>query len=124
MKIKMLENYGGVRTNERRILPGVYDSNDARLFGLTEFLLQTGKAIIVSTDEPLEVSEHQHDLPDGEPMATISHDEVMKRKGRPISSPVEDAQERLRTQYFLLTGEEADKRWGIATLEKKIKDLQ
>lgn len=41
-----------------------------------------------------------------------------------IYSPVDDALDTLRTQYFLLSGEDADGRWGIATLEKKIKDLK
>jgi len=64
MKIQVLINYGGVDTNGQRILPGVYDVNDAALFGVWRGLLERKQAIIV---------EHDAD-PDAEtePVATIN----------------------------------------------------
>lgn len=43
-KIQVLHNYGGVPSSGRRILPGVYDANDAALFGLAQYLLDNGHA--------------------------------------------------------------------------------
>ena len=47
MRIIVLRNYGGSRTQERRILPGEYDSEDAALFGLADYLVENGHAVIV-----------------------------------------------------------------------------
>lgn len=46
--IRVLQNYGGYNTNERRILPGEYDDNDPRLFGIGDYLVQHGHAVRVS----------------------------------------------------------------------------
>lgn len=43
--IQVLVNYGGALTNEQRILPGVYDADDPRLFGLADHLVEAGHAI-------------------------------------------------------------------------------
>lgn len=45
MRIRVLINYGGALTNELRILPGDYDQDDPRLFGLAGHLLEVGHAI-------------------------------------------------------------------------------
>lgn len=52
MKIEVLENYGGQRTQERRVLPGVYDVDDPALFGVGEYLLEVGKAVVIEADAP------------------------------------------------------------------------
>lgn len=54
MKIQVLENFGGVETNERRILPGVYDMTDSALFGAGQVLLDLGKAVVIEYDAPAE----------------------------------------------------------------------
>ena len=48
MHIQVLHNYGGRLTQERRILPGVYEENDPRIFGLAHYLVQNGHAIAIS----------------------------------------------------------------------------
>lgn len=52
MKIKLLLNYGGWNTNERRILPGVYDSDDPALFGLADYLVENKHAVVVEDETP------------------------------------------------------------------------
>lgn len=47
MKIMMLKNYGGSLTGEKRILGGVYDSEDPALFGLADYLVENGHAVVV-----------------------------------------------------------------------------
>jgi hypothetical protein len=42
--IEVLINFGGRLTNERRILPGVYEIGDSRLFGLENYLVDNGFA--------------------------------------------------------------------------------
>lgn len=53
-KIRVLRNYGGRLTNEARILPGVYNSDDERLFGLAEYLVAEGYAVSVPAPKPEE----------------------------------------------------------------------
>jgi hypothetical protein len=48
MKIKMLKNFGGVLTNEKRIVEGVYESDDPSLFGIADYLVDNGHAVIVA----------------------------------------------------------------------------
>lgn len=45
--IRVLNNYGGKRTKERRIKPGIYDSRDERLFGQAKYLVKNGHAELV-----------------------------------------------------------------------------
>lgn len=47
MRIKLLHNYGGTLTGERRIEPGEYDATDERLFGLADYLVANGHARVV-----------------------------------------------------------------------------
>jgi len=58
MKINVLRNYGCWNTNERRILPGVYEAGDERLFGLAEYLVDNGHAV-VTEDESVSPSEDE-----------------------------------------------------------------
>ncbi len=51
MRIKILNNYGGKLTGERRILPGEYEDNDPALFGVSaQYLIDNGHAIKVLPD--------------------------------------------------------------------------
>lgn len=49
-QITVLKNFGGKETNERRILPGVYDVNAPELFGLADYLVENGHAVAVKTE--------------------------------------------------------------------------
>ncbi len=62
--IRLLHDYGGERTNERRIQPGDYDEHDERLFGLADYLIENGHAVemgvrdvVASTTEAITESE-------------------------------------------------------------------
>lgn len=48
--IRVLINYGGTKTNDRRIEPGDYAEGDPRLFGIADYLIANGHAVIVSED--------------------------------------------------------------------------
>lgn len=42
--IRVLHNFGGHVTAERRIEPGLYSEDDPRLFGVGDYLLENGHA--------------------------------------------------------------------------------
>jgi hypothetical protein len=46
--IRVLHNYGGDNTRERRIEPGEYAADDPRLFGLADYLLANGHAVSIT----------------------------------------------------------------------------
>ena len=50
MKIRVLTNFGGVLTNEKRIVEGVYDSEDPKLFGIADYLVKHLHAVVVVED--------------------------------------------------------------------------
>jgi hypothetical protein len=52
MTIEVLTNYGGKNTRERRILPGVYEDGDERLFGLSQYLVTHGFARVIGEKAP------------------------------------------------------------------------
>jgi hypothetical protein len=54
MKIEVLQNFGGVETGERRILPGIYTIDDPRLFGCGQLLLDYGMARTLDRPTPIE----------------------------------------------------------------------
>lgn len=54
--IRVLHNYGGHVTAERRIEPGVYSEDDPRLFGVGDYLIENGHAELAGV------------LPDPEPV--------------------------------------------------------
>jgi hypothetical protein len=56
MSIKVLYNYGGRPSNMRRIEPGVYAKDDPALFGLADYLVENGHAVL--SIEPVEVIEY------------------------------------------------------------------
>lgn len=43
--INLLHDYGGRRTNELRIPPGLYKIDDPRLMGLGQYLVDSGHAV-------------------------------------------------------------------------------
>lgn len=45
MAIQVTTNYRGRRTQEQLIAPGIYFREDPALFGLADFLVETGRAI-------------------------------------------------------------------------------
>lgn len=45
MAIQVTQNYRGRRTQEQLIAPGIYFREDPALFGLADFLIETGRAI-------------------------------------------------------------------------------
>lgn len=49
-QITVLKNFGGKETNERRIQPGVYDVNAPELFGLADYLVENGHAVVVKSE--------------------------------------------------------------------------
>lgn len=49
-QITVLKNFGGKETQERRILPGVYDVNAPELFGLADYLIENGHAVEVKSE--------------------------------------------------------------------------
>lgn len=42
--IRVFNNYGGRRTHEQRIPAGDYSEDDPRLFGLADYLIESGHA--------------------------------------------------------------------------------
>lgn len=79
MKIKVLINFGGTLTKERRILPGIYEDNNPVLFGVANYLLEHGFAVPV--DDGIPVTEFVETRPIED---NTFHNNIMKRKGRPI----------------------------------------
>ncbi len=55
--VRVLHNYGGHVTNDRRIEPGLYSEDDPRLFGVGDYLIENGHAELAGV------------LPDPEPVA-------------------------------------------------------
>ena len=55
--IRVLRNYGGHVTAERRIEPGLYPEDDPRLFGVGDYLIENGHAELAG------------EVPDPEPVA-------------------------------------------------------
>jgi len=53
MRIRVKGTYTGWKTNERVIYPGLYDVDDARLFGAANYLIRNGHAVVVA--EPVAV---------------------------------------------------------------------
>ncbi len=87
MKIKILRNYGGTRTRERRILPGVYEAGDSALFGLEDYLLEIGEAQVV--DDTVDLVQENSAAPQED---HTFHNELMRAKGRPeIDVPIPPA---------------------------------
>lgn len=68
MRIKLTDHYSGVPSNFRPIFPGEYEATDERLFGLADYLVRTGHAV-VTEDAPVAAwisDETAAELPDAE----------------------------------------------------------
>lgn len=84
MRIQVLRDYGGRRTNDQRILPGVYDVGDECLFGLEDYLVND-QGVAVFLDPPAEQTSEgapplefngrtlETNSPESEPPATPSN---------------------------------------------------
>jgi hypothetical protein len=59
MRIKVLQNFGGAVTNERRVLPGEYDASDERLCGASAvaFMLETRAAVVIEDARPSRIEQ-------------------------------------------------------------------
>lgn len=92
MRILLLHDYRGNRTGGELIKRGEYASDDPRVFGLAQYLVDNGHArvitpakvqaapVLVSTaDEPTEAQE-QALADDSEAFEEIPHTRAMKRK--------------------------------------------
>lgn len=56
MKIELLHDYGGVRVPRgQRLQPGIYELDAPELFGLGQYLVDTGHARVIET-EPEDVT--------------------------------------------------------------------
>ena len=51
MRIRLDGSYRGRPSKELEILPGEYDAEDPRLFGLADYLVKNGHAVVVATAE-------------------------------------------------------------------------
>lgn len=47
-RVQVLRLYQGRRTNEQPIQPGLYESDDPALYGLADYLVENGHAILVT----------------------------------------------------------------------------
>ena len=50
MKLEVIVNFGGVETGEKRILPGLYEHDDPRLFGQAKTLIDMGHAKVIANN--------------------------------------------------------------------------
>lgn len=123
MRIEVLKNFGGVLTNEKRILPGVYDSSDPRLFGVADYLVEHGHARVVEDSIPVTDFSYIPPIDDSE-----FHNDVMLKKGRPTIDEVipepDIYRDALLVEYEALTGKSPSASIKTTTLEKRISDLK
>ena len=62
MQIRVKHTYTGWKTNERVIYPGLYDVDDARLFGAANYLIRNNHAVVVADPEPVVVPEPEPEV--------------------------------------------------------------
>jgi hypothetical protein len=63
-KLLVRWGYRGAPSGERYIPAGEYDSEDEKLLGLWQYLVQNGHAEIIDEDEPVELPTDAPDYPD------------------------------------------------------------
>lgn len=73
--IKVNEFYRGRSTGEQPIAPGVYSADDPALFGLADFLVESGRAERIG-GEPTPAAEPQLDSQEGQPERTDQQGEA------------------------------------------------
>lgn len=81
--ITVLRNYGSAATDFQRIEPGDYAEDDARLYGLADYLLENGHAVkvgavAVAAPAPEPASVEPDAIPEPEPVQAPAKS---KRKG-------------------------------------------
>jgi hypothetical protein len=104
MNIQVLHTYGSRRVlGSNKIAPGFYESEDPALFGLAEYLLENGHAIVVGS------------------FKSIPHGQKTKETSETgaISSLAD-----LRQQYKTLAGKTPFPAWKEEELQKRIANLQ
>lgn len=86
-RIKLAQDYNGSRSEGRTIAAGVWDAADEGLFGLADFLVETGYAVytdVAVTQNPTPENSENH------PSAPfLAHQEAMLRLGRPLRNPAD-----------------------------------
>lgn len=80
MRINLLGNYGGQRTGEKRILPGEYDSEDPAIFGLADYLVENGHAVVIGELPPI--------VPDADALTLEEQDELKEELVEHLSGGV------------------------------------
>lgn len=98
MIIQVLHTYGGRLTKREKILPGVYDTEHDALYGIAQYLVDNGHAVIVA--DSLSASQ---EAPEAEDTPSLSE---------------------LRTRYKELSGKGASPKWDAETLLEKIAELE
>lgn len=92
MRIRMLDNFRGRLTNENLIPPGEYDADDPFLYGIAEYLVNEGWAVVIedapapvvepdTAEEPVEALE-QPVFGDGEAFEEEIDPTPRRRKGK------------------------------------------
>lgn len=72
MKIRLQSGYRGRPSGEQYIVPGEYDGADPALFGLADYLVETGHAVVTEHDpEPLPAAEDDT-APAGAPLEDMT----------------------------------------------------
>jgi hypothetical protein len=88
MRIKVLDSYRGRPSKELEIQPGEYDADDPRLFGLADYLVTNGHAIVLPTIEETTPVEAKPEATRDEPPAETGEADVWN-KPNPPEKPVE-----------------------------------
>lgn len=113
--IRLLRDYAGRRTNEQRILPGVYAADDPALFGQAEYLVENGHAVF--TDEPPVKSVV---------MDTVTAVQVVSIDGRDVKVLPHDAPPEMVQEHYPQTVKQTDEPGEPKSLEESwtLKDMQ
>lgn len=87
MRIKVLHSYRGRLTKELEIQPGEYDADDPRLFGLADYLVKNGHAVVVAATEPPATPEAEP-LADQDELPARTHEADVWDKPNPPDKPI------------------------------------
>jgi hypothetical protein len=75
--IEVKQNYGGRLTKEQRIAPGIYTDDDPALFGIADYLVNSGYAVRIEEPKAVEVKADELPMHTG-----ASEDGVIKSSKR------------------------------------------
>lgn len=88
--IRVLHNYGGALTNERRIAPGDYVDSDERLLGIADYLVENGHAEVIAESPSANDTAELPPVEDGESAAVdevIVEEEAVADETAPDEKP-------------------------------------